>query len=309
MMYSMTPKLQGQWTEDDLMALERQQITERLDLEYKRAEALENTDGKKNEISKDVSALANSAGGTIIYGVAEDKQTRTIRVSGGIDPSVISIEWLEQVINSRIQRRIDGVVINQVQLAAVDPGKVAYVVSVPQSTRAPHMASDHRFYKRLGTTTALMEEYEIRDVARRMESPDLSLDLIVPDPTSDPSRVTLQVFVTNSSPEPAFYASIRLFVDYGLTVGQKADFSIEERAVPPGATASVVLHRLWSTQDSRPLLESERFKVGFCELIRHGSGDYTLRWEIRSPKMPTKTGAATLHWGRTVLDLEITPKT
>ena len=131
----MTPKLPGQWTEDDLMALQRQQITERLDLEYKRADALENTDGKKNEVSKDVSAMANSAGGTIIYGIAEDKQTRTIRVSGGIDPSVLSVEWLEQVISSRIQRKIDGVGISQVQLVTVDPGKVAYVVSVPQSTR------------------------------------------------------------------------------------------------------------------------------------------------------------------------------
>jgi hypothetical protein len=301
----MTPKLPGQWTEDDLMALQRQQITERLDLEYKRAEALENTDGKKNEISKDVSAMANSAGGTIIYGIAEDKQTRTIRVTGGIDPSVLSIEWLEQVISSRIQRKIDGVGINPVQLATVDPGKVAYVVSVPQSMRAPHMAYDRRYYKRLGTTTALMEEYEVRDVFRRMESPDLSLDLTVSGPPSD--TTTLQVFVTNSSPEPALYASIRVFVDYPLKVGQKADFSIEQHEVLPGTTATVVLHRLWSVQDSRPLLETERFKVGFCELIRNGSGDYTLRWEIRSPKMPTKTGAATLHWGRTVL--EITPKT
>jgi predicted HTH transcriptional regulator len=137
-----------EWKENDLLALQRQQVPERLDLEYKRADSLENAEKKKSEISKDVSAMANSAGGIIIYGVAEDKETRTVRVSGGIDPAVVTTEWLEQVISSRIQRRIDGVRINQVPLTTVEPGKVAYVVSVPQSTRAPHMAFDNRFYKR-----------------------------------------------------------------------------------------------------------------------------------------------------------------
>lgn len=150
-------------------------------------------------------------------------------------------------------------------------------------------------------------------MARRMESPDLSLDLTLPtklDPTLDTTRVTLQVFVTNSSPEPAFYATIRLFVDKGLTVGGPADISIQRRGVLPGATgetAGVVLHRLWAVPDSKPLLESERLRVGSCELIRNGSGNYTLRWEIRSPKMPMKNGSATLHWGSTILD--ITPET
>jgi hypothetical protein len=315
-MSAMTQTPSWQWTEDHLLALQRQQTPERLDLEYKRAESLENTDAKKNEISKDVSAMANSAGGTLIYGVTEDKNARTMHVSGGIDPKVVAIEWLEQVINSRIQRRIDGVRINSIPLTTVDPGNVAYIVFVPQSTRAPHMAADHRFYKRLGTTTALMEEYEIRDVARRLESPDLSIELKlnglppVPDPTYDTSRVWLQMLLSNSSPEPAFYATIRLYVDNRLKIGQKTELSIQQRrTVLPDAVdarTDLVLHRLWAVPESKPLLESERFSIGSCELIREGSsGSYALRWEIRSPKMLTKTGVATLHWDRGVPDLQV----
>jgi Schlafen, AlbA_2 len=294
-----------EWKEDDLLALERQQVPERLDLEYKRAECLQNTDGNKHEISKDVSAMANAAGGIIIYGVAEDKTTGTIRVSGGGDPVVTSTEWLEQVIDSRIQRKIDGIRINPVRLTTVDPGKVAYVVSIPQSTRAPHMASDNRFHKRKGTTTAPMEEYEAHDVARRSESPDLSLHLelldlpLRLDTAYATSNVRLLVEVSNSSPEPAFYATIRVFVDQRLRLQNIGRFSVERQRVPLPSGPYTVLHRLHSHSDSQPILESERVVAGEVILVRHDSwaADYELRWELRSPKMPTKTGAATLRWG------------
>src|SRR5580704_16950012 len=101
--------------------------------------------------------MANSAGGVIIYGIDEQKKTKgPIQFDPCIDPNEISPEWLEQVIDSGIQRRIDGIKINPVRIAS--GGKPVYVVCVPQSNRAPHMASDHRYYKRLGTTTAPMEE-------------------------------------------------------------------------------------------------------------------------------------------------------
>ena len=70
----MSPTRPWQWSENDLLVFERQQTPERLDREYKAAGALANTDGKKTEIGKDVSAMANSAGGVIIYG---SRRTRT----------------------------------------------------------------------------------------------------------------------------------------------------------------------------------------------------------------------------------------
>ena len=69
-----------------------------------------------SEISKDVSAFANSAGGTLVYGMIEDRHVPTA-IDNGFNPSEITMEWLEQVINSRIHRRIDGVRINQIELS------------------------------------------------------------------------------------------------------------------------------------------------------------------------------------------------
>ena len=109
--------------------------------------ALARTDHNKQEISKDVSAFANSAGGTIVYGVREAGHAAT-DIDVGYPQSDNSKEWIEQVINSNIQRRIDGTRINPVQLGASAAGNVLYVVSIPQSLRAPHMAWDKRFYKR-----------------------------------------------------------------------------------------------------------------------------------------------------------------
>jgi hypothetical protein len=206
------------------------QEKESLILEYKACDALAQNDDKKNELSKDVSAFANSAGGTIIYGIVEGSNVPT-KLDIGFDRKKISKEWLEQVINSRIQRRIDGVVINQVELTT---GSVAYVVVIPQSTRAPHQAHDKRFYKRFNFVSVPMEEYEVRDTSRRSEAPDLSIRFLAEVsgstevPNQEPSShfVSIHVVITNDSPTPAKYIVINIFLDNRLTIsGRLSDLS------------------------------------------------------------------------------------
>src|SRR5207245_1521331 len=50
------------------------------------------------------------------------------------------------------------------------PGKVLFVLQVPESNLAPHMA-EHRFYKRFEYESKPMEEYEIRERYRRETFP------------------------------------------------------------------------------------------------------------------------------------------
>jgi hypothetical protein len=166
------PKEPWDWDEADLQQLIHQKVDESLELEYKSSDALGTTDGKKNEISKDVSAFANSTGGNIVYGIRESngRPPRVPQNLDGIDPSAFPKEWLEQVINSRIHPRIDGVRINPVSLSGSSAGKTAYVVSIPQSTTA-HQASDHRYYKRFNFESVPMEHYEIMDVLNRVMHP------------------------------------------------------------------------------------------------------------------------------------------
>jgi predicted HTH transcriptional regulator len=57
------------WEENDLLDIVKIETQESIELDFKESKALENTEKKKDDISKDVSAFANSAGGTIIYGM------------------------------------------------------------------------------------------------------------------------------------------------------------------------------------------------------------------------------------------------
>src|ERR1700761_7416593 len=121
------------WTEADIKLLIRENRPENITLEYKKSEALANNDKNKKEIANDVSAMANSAGGVLIYGIDENRGAGPIRFDGGIDPRKTRTEWIEQIIDSNIARRIPGVRVIPVPMASENTGHVVYVVSVPQS--------------------------------------------------------------------------------------------------------------------------------------------------------------------------------
>lgn len=169
--------LPREWREADILSLIDNGVKESIELDYKQCDSLQKTDARKREIGKDVSAFANSAGGTIVYGVAEDKHVPTA-IDAGYDPADITKEWLEHVINSHIQPRLERCYINQVELTTTHPGNVLYVVEIAQATtRAPHQASDHRYYRRFNFESVPMEDYEVRDALHRQQEPDLMLTL------------------------------------------------------------------------------------------------------------------------------------
>lgn len=210
------------WTEQRLLDLITDQAQETHELEFKACDALQKSDGKKAEVSKDVSAMANAGGGTIIYGLIERNHVAD-SLDSGYDQNIISKEWLEQVINSNIHPRVEGLKIHAIPLSS-NVGRVAYVVEVPQAVhRAPHQASDKRYHKRSNTTIQAMEDYEIRDVLRRTRSPDLYLKpeighASVEGPTfgRQQLRFDLRLSLTNLSTEPSLYTLCHIFLDQRL---------------------------------------------------------------------------------------------
>jgi len=116
--------------------------------------------------------MANAGGGVIIYGIAEygdrARQHRPERIDQ-IDFTLYSKEWLEQVIDSNVRPRIDGIRIYPIHIPAAVNGCV-YVVVIPQGSTA-HQAPDKRYYKRHNFLATPMEDYEIRDVMHRNSHP------------------------------------------------------------------------------------------------------------------------------------------
>lgn len=298
-----------QWTETDLLRLIESQEKESLTLDYKSSDALQHTDGKKNELCKDVSAFANSAGGALIYGVVENGHVPT-HIDSGFDPSVISKEWIEQVLNSRIQRRIDGIVISQVELPKTAPGRVAYVITVPQSMRAPHQAFDKRFYKRFNFESVPMEEYEVRDSSRRGETPNLSLQFSIrpnelaqgaPGATN-PRGFFLEATITNESPTPANYVVINFYVDARVSLESIPSDAKQVDKQQLQAQGQVFecsrLHKNHGIPGMMPIFEGAAFSL-FQEPLRikvDAPGTYLLACELNTPGVPKKMTASMLAW-------------
>ncbi|MEP6902971.1 MAG: ATP-binding protein [Actinomycetota bacterium] len=167
------------WTESKLQNFITSETEESLTLEYKSAEALDRNETKKKEITKDVSAMANSAGGIIVYGIREfdqeNKRHLPERITA-VDRRKYPREWVEQIIQG-IRPRIDGIIIHSVNLSSGDMD-VVFIIEIPQSNTA-HQANDHRYYKRFNFQAVPMEDYEIRDVMFREQTPNIALNFLI----------------------------------------------------------------------------------------------------------------------------------
>ena len=166
------------WTEEKLNEYINNKIEENLHLEYKSADALDRIEKKKKEISKDISAFANSDGGVIIYGIKEYDIKDKEHLPEKIDPVnslEFSKEWLEQIIQSNVAPRIKNLNIIPVRIETNQNG-VVYVVEIEKSDTA-HQANDKKYYKRFNFMSVPMEDWEIKDIINRNNKTDIIITI------------------------------------------------------------------------------------------------------------------------------------
>jgi hypothetical protein len=173
-------------TKEELIALSQKNEPESLTLEFKSGNAL--NDHKKKgrerekcpeckiappfncpveEISKDISAMANAAGGRIIYGIGERDQDGN-RFAGAIevvDASKFTDARLHEIAKNHIHPPIPDLEVEAVNMRPVHEGW-CYVVHVPKATKA-RQAKDQRFYTRMGVAAQRMWSHQIDDVNGR----------------------------------------------------------------------------------------------------------------------------------------------
>ena len=148
-------------TEADVQAYVENGVSEGRTLDYKLT-LPGGSDGNKKEFLADVTALANAAGGHILFGVEE---------AGGVAVDVPGVDAtdadaeilrLDGLIRGGVEPRIPNVGLKTVELAN---GRHAVVLEVPQSFARPHMVTlkgTNRFYLRHTAGKAPMTVDEIR---------------------------------------------------------------------------------------------------------------------------------------------------
>lgn len=260
----------SEWEEDDILSLEKNKIQESLTLDYKKSDALGKQDYKKKELSKDVSAFANSQGGVLLYGMEEDGHY-PCGIDEGVDPNDISKEWIEQVINSTVHPKIEGLRINQIHLKSKSNGRVAYAICIPQAiARAPHQASDKRYYKRYNFASVPMEDYEIRDALRRATTPDLWVDfnfdtgraiqVTLQQDAQESDKIKLFSSIGNRSSEPALYAVISIYIDVKFSVSAHNGFLYSGKGELDGYEFNIY-HRNWGVPGQLPIFCESPFSL------------------------------------------------
>jgi predicted HTH transcriptional regulator len=156
-----------EWEEKDIDDLYYGEIEESLTLEYKRSDALTKDPHHRKELFKDVSAMANSSGGIIIYGMKEI-DNKPDGTDDGLDPKVVSREQIENLLMSNIVPQIEDLLIKPVTLTSKGTGNVAYILDIPAArSRGPHQCPDFRYYKRYNFKSEPMRDNDVRDLLRR----------------------------------------------------------------------------------------------------------------------------------------------
>jgi len=214
-------RIQGKLLADvvwsDLQALIDDQVPESPTLDYK--EQLPGwTDSGKKELLADVSALANSSGGVLLYGVSEKRDAEGHKTD--LPEALLGIEdrdlaglqtRLEQVIRSGLDPPLSSA---RVQcIASPDKRQVVVGIGVPTSLLAPHavaFATTMPFWRRVGRskspfgTSELRQAFSERDaweqeaLAFRDERIDLQRRLV-------PDRLPFNIFF---SMEPALFLQV-----------------------------------------------------------------------------------------------------
>lgn len=272
-------------TLESLERLVADRIPESLSLEYKASPALQRDDRKVAELRKDVSALANADGGRIVYGVSADNSV-PVHLDDGVDPSEVTEDWITQTIHGGVRPRLEGLDVYSLPAAA---GRVFYVIDVSKGTTA-HMANGG-YWKRRGSVSVLMDDYEVRDLMRRADVPNVEIRL-----RGRPVGRTLYLDVAarNRSAAPADYFLLSLLFESGIRLVQRGEGDIAQ--VHPGIQASGRLRRVelsddetdfqewrWRWWNRMPLFEGDWEEIGSVK-IETPYGQHVL-WLARAPGM------------------------
>jgi hypothetical protein len=212
------------------------------------------TRGGRGSLGKALSAFSNSAGGLLVIGVDCRKNSDGVDCIQGSDlvPSLeTALSVVSGAVGELIQPKHEGVRVHG--FASSMDAKAGYlVIDVPRSERRPHMCqADHKYYKRVGTSSYVMEAYDVEDAFRRFSSPALHVETKIQCRSRSGGNVTFEIelWLKNTGNVSAFYPGISWTTrgTVAVTPGQQAQNAQRARddtTTIAAGTADLVIHPL-----------------------------------------------------------------
>jgi hypothetical protein len=180
-------------TEDELRALLNLEA-ESVSLEFKDGAKLNSlSNDARKDLVVDVTAMANSGGGTIIYGIAEQKQRDGRSVASSISPVTderITQDRLREIIYSNTDPALSGFNVKCIPVA----GGQVIVIEVTEGETAYQNKLDRRYYNRVDASSAPMYGFAVRDVMNRRTKPRVIVEFDVKPVEVNSNRHRYHVF-------------------------------------------------------------------------------------------------------------------
>lgn len=153
---------------EDIQWLVSQKIVEGQKLEYKRSPYERNDEGTR-ELLRDVTSIANSAGGYLLIGINEDQDglpTELLGIEAGEDER----DRMLSILLTGVDPRMPGL---KAKTLAINNGRDVLVFFIPRSHRAPHLITNkglNQFWIRHDRQKSKMSVDEIRDMFVKTEN-------------------------------------------------------------------------------------------------------------------------------------------
>lgn len=135
--------------------------------------------GWQNDLSKAISAMANSGGGYLLLGAIES-QSNILLDGKGINQKVKNNgtrKWLEDTLyklTDPFLQRIDVFELTNFQGNQL-AGTALYIVEIDESPIAPHQAKDNKYYIRIGSSSLAATHQMVMDIMNRKQHPEMKL--------------------------------------------------------------------------------------------------------------------------------------
>jgi hypothetical protein len=219
----------GEGAIEQLVAERRQ---ENVSLEFKtksdRGTGEPNREDKRN-LAIALSALSNSMGGLLLWGIAARKDEDEIDCAAELQP-IANIGRFKsdatRLISQALMPRHEGILVEAVP-AALPTGAGYLAIYVERSERRPHRAElgVGRYFKRIGDSSVAMEHYDIEDSFKRLVVPWLDVEWVIfPSEHHDPNlrQVAIDIHLRNPSPITGRFPYLILRDVRGACVGPPA---------------------------------------------------------------------------------------